>query len=93
MMVVKTSNGGPLNLRAEPNANGSVLARIPNGTKVTLSPHNEKWGKTTYNNKEGYVMLSYLTEEVVEKTITKDDLQKIYDSLKITLSTIESILK
>lgn len=92
-MIVKTSNNGPLNLRAEPNTNSPVLARIPNGTKVTLSPCNEKWGKTTYNDKEGYVMLSYLVEETVEKTITKDDLQKIYDSLKTTLTTIESVLK
>ena len=92
-MIVKTSNNGPLNLRTEPNANSPVLARIPNGTKVTIIPHNEKWGKTTYNDKEGYVMLSYLVEETVEKTITKDDLQKIYDSLKTTLATIESVLK
>jgi len=93
-MIVKTSNNGPLNLRAEPNTSSLVLARIPNGTKVTLSPYNEKWGKTTYNDKEGYVMLAYLVvEETVEKTITKDDLQKIYDSLKTTLTTIESILK
>ena len=90
MMYVNTENKGTLNLRAEPSTSSKVLAQIPYGTSLELSPKNEIWSKTTYNNIEGYVMNKFLSSE---SNITKADLQKIYNSLKSTLETIEKVLK
>ena len=89
-MYVNTENKGTLNLRAEPSTSSKVLAQIPYGTSLELSLKNEIWSKTTYNNIEGYVMNKFLSSE---SNITKADLQKIYNSLKSTLETIEKILK
>jgi len=91
-MYVNTENKGTLNMRAEPSTSGKVLARIPYGTELTLSPHNEIWGKTTYNDLDGYVMLKFLSTNN-PRAITKEDLQSIYVSLKECLSLIESVLK
>jgi uncharacterized protein YgiM (DUF1202 family) len=91
-MYVNTENKGALNLRAEPAISGKVLARIPYGTLLELRPKNETWSETTYNGITGYVMNKFLSTDL-SPTVTKADLQKIYNSLKSTLQTIESILK
>lgn len=88
-MYVSTSNGGPLNLRNAPS--GSVIGSIPNGTKLEVTIDGE-WAKTTYNGKEGYVKTSYLIATKTP-TVTKAQLEKIRDSLKSTLNTIEGVLK
>lgn len=91
-MYVNTENKGTLNLRAEPSSSSQVLARIPYGTSLELTPKNETWSKTKYNNIEGYVMNKFLSSEN-PLSITKSDIQKIYNSLKECLATIENILK
>ena len=90
-MYVKTDNKGTLNLRAEPFPTGKVLARIPYGTQLETFQINATWSKTTYNGEEGYVMNKFLVVSL--KQITKDDLQKIYNSLQEVLQTLEKILK
>ena len=87
---VNTPNQGTLNMRAEPSTTAKVLAQIPNGTKLEVGTITETWSEVTYNGIKGYVMNKYLGEN---KDISKADLQKIYDSLKSTLATIEKILK
>lgn len=88
-VYVKTANKGTLNLRVKPN--GTILAQIPYGTKLEAESEGE-WSKVTYNNKVGYVKSEFLSTSK-EKTITKNDLQQVYDSLSQTLKTIEKILK
>lgn len=90
IMYVSTANGGPLNLRNAPS--GSVIGTIPNGTKLEVTIDGD-WAKTTYNNKEGYVKASYLISTKGSATVTKAQLEKIRDSLKSTLNTIEGVLK
>ena len=87
---VNTPNQGTLNMRAEPSSAAKVLAQIPNGTQLEVQATTETWSEVTYNGNKGYVMNKYLGEN---KNISKTDLQKIYDSLKSTLATIEKILK
>ena len=72
------------------------MARIPNGAKVEAEKVNDSWSKVTYNNKTGFVVSDYLTEittTITQSTVSKADLQRIYNDLKAALSTIESILK
>ena len=90
-MKVQTNNGGTLNMRASADTSAHILMKIPNNTKVTVISQEDKWTKIKYNQKEGYVMTSYLVPNVNE--ITKDDLRTIYNSLKSTLAVIEKILK
>ncbi len=49
-----------LNLRAERNLRAAVLARIPNGTRVTLSQWGEEWCLVVYNGTTGYCSTDYL---------------------------------
>ena len=77
-------------MRAEPRKTAKILAQIPHKTQLEVEYVDSTWSKTTYNNKTGYIMTEYLSSG---KSITKSDLQQIYDSLKSTLSTIENILK
>ena len=88
-MVVKTDNGGTLNLRSAPG--GIVLSKIPNGTTLDVEVDGD-WAKTIYKSNTGYVMSKYLIS-VDSSSITKQQLQKIYESLKSTLKTIEEVLK
>ncbi len=88
-MYVSTS-GGTLNLRQNPN--GAVLAQIPNGTKLEVESYNKDWYKTTYNGKAGYVSAKFLKGETAS-TFDKADLQRIYNSLKETLTLIEGVMK
>jgi uncharacterized protein YgiM (DUF1202 family) len=88
-MYVSTS-GGTLNLRQSPN--GAILAQIPNGTKLEVESYNKEWYKTTYKDKTGYVSAKFLKGETTSP-IDKADLQRIYNSLKETLTLIEGVMK
>lgn len=90
-VYVKTNNGGTLNLRSAPNGT-NVLTKIPNGTAIE-APNGlgDEWTQVQYNSYTGYVMTKYLS--TATSTITKTDIQKIYDSLQQTLKVIEGVLK
>ena len=90
IMVVKTSNKGPLNLRASTSTSSKLLAAIPYGTKLDVTTVNANWYKTKYNNHEGYVMAQYMAN--VENTYDRSKLQAIYESLKETLNLIEKAM-
>lgn len=89
-VYVTTANKGTVNLREKPEKNGKILAQIPYNTKLEIEYHDSTWSKAVYNGKIGYIMTEFLSSG---KSITKSDLQQIYDSLKATLATIEKILK
>lgn len=88
---VNTNNGGTLNMRLSPSTNSKVLAQIPNGTKLEIEKYDTTWAKSTYQQNTGYIMLKFLSD--TNLSISKSDLQRIYNDLKTVLSTIESILK
>lgn len=92
-MQVTTGNHGTLNLRAQPTTSSSIIATIPYGAQVEAEKLNDTWSTVTYKNKSGYAMSKFLSDVSSASTITKADLQRVYDSLKSTLSIIESILK
>ena len=84
---VITENKGTLNMRDKPN--GKIIAQIPYKTQLEAERVDDTWSKVEYNNHVGYVMTKFLSSG---KSITKGDLQEIYNSLKQTLATIEKIL-
>lgn len=92
IMYVKTPNQGSLNMRDKPNTKGIVLKKIPNGTILEAKIDGD-WAKVTYDGETGYVMANYLTDQDTSVSVTKEDLQKVYDGLQAVLKTIENILK
>lgn len=88
---VHTANGGPLNLRTSTSTSSELLGTIPNGTRLEVEKINDTWFKTSYNNKEGYVMGKYLVD--ASASVSKEDLKRIYDSLSETLKLINEVLK
>ena len=92
IMYVKTPNQGTLNMRDKPNTKGMILKKIPNGTILEAKIDGD-WAKVTYSGETGYVMVNYLTDQDTSVSVTKEDLQKVYDGLQAVLKTIENILK
>lgn len=54
--------GGNLRIRAQPNIQSRIVARIPNGEKVSVLESGYKWDKVFYKNNIGYVYNTYLKE-------------------------------
>ena len=92
IMYVKTPNQGSLNMRDKPDTKSMVLKKIPNGTILEAKIDGD-WAKVTYSGETGYVMANYLTDQDTSVSVTKEDLQKVYDGLQAVLKTIENILK
>jgi len=90
IVYVETPNKGTVNMRAEPKKSAKVLAQIPYQTSLEVEYYDSTWSKAVYNGKTGYIMTEFLSSG---KSITKNDLQHIYNSLKQTLETIEKVLK
>lgn len=58
---VITTSGSPLRLRASASTDATVLASIPNGTKVTVSKSVSGWAFVAYNSYEGWVSTDFIT--------------------------------
>ena len=54
-----TASGG-LNLRDTPSSTGRVLVTIPKGTTVDLIQKQDRWYKTTYQSKTGWIYADYV---------------------------------
>ena len=89
-VFVDTANKGAVNMREEPRVTARILMQIPYKTSLEAEYVTSEWSKVTYDNKQGYIMTKFLSNG---KSITKSDLQQIYNSLKDTLAVIEKILK
>lgn len=57
---VVTTGGAPLRLRGYPGVNGAVLARIPNGSSVTVLGEWEGWYSVRYGDTLGYAAAAYI---------------------------------
>lgn len=62
LQKVVCTSGGNLRIRAQPNTQSRIVARIPNGEKVNILESGYKWDKVFYKNSIGYVYKSYLKE-------------------------------
>lgn len=56
---VKTK-GSVLNIRTEPSSDGSSLAKVPNGTPLTVTECIPGWAMVEYNSVKGWVNTAYL---------------------------------
>ena len=62
LQKVVCTSGSNLRIRAQPNTQSRIVARIPNGEKVSVLESGYKWDKVFYKNTIGYVYNSYLKE-------------------------------
>ncbi len=60
---VCTHDGVGVNLRASQSTSSTILAKIPEGTKVTISSVLSNWYKVSYGGKTGYIARGYLIDE------------------------------
>ena len=61
---VYTRNGKPLNVRAWPDLNSSLLGTLPNGTAINVNGYTSDytWAYIVFNGKTAYVMTQYLVD-------------------------------
>jgi predicted phage tail component-like protein len=74
-----STDGSGLNLRSSRSSSSRVLLSIPNGTALTITEISGGWGKTTYNNKTGYVYMSYVSAQNLVKDIQNFSLKETAD--------------
>lgn len=48
-------------MRSEPSKSGAILAKIPNGTVLTITGKNGDWYAASYAGKSGYVSAQYIS--------------------------------
>lgn len=58
--LVKTKNGGPLNLRPEPNTTSKVIAEIANGTTIEAKAAVKGWHQVKTSKGNGYMSEEYI---------------------------------
>ncbi len=56
-----TTSGSILNLRASADPTSQIIAKIPNGTVITVTEIVSGWAHTTYNTADGWVSAEFLT--------------------------------
>ena len=59
---VCTENGGSLNVRDYPGKKGSILGRIPNGSRLRILGEDGAWSEIDYDGTQGYVMTAFLAD-------------------------------
>lgn len=57
--IVRTQ-GGRLNVRAQPSTDAQVLGQLPNGTEITVTGQDGNWYLIQYNGLEGFVFGQYI---------------------------------
>ncbi len=70
---VACSNGGDLNLRESADIGSAFLAKIPYGTQLEIKEisADKAWGRTSYNGKKGWVMMSFLSSKAPDPANSK----------------------
>jgi N-acetylmuramoyl-L-alanine amidase len=58
---VATPNGGNVNLRSAPGTSAPVVARLPNGAKLTVYGSYQGWYAVAHNGHAGFVSAAYVT--------------------------------
>ncbi|MBL5771541.1 SH3 domain-containing protein [Bacillus sporothermodurans] len=77
---VEVDAGSSLNMRNKAATNGTIIAKLAKGAKVTVLSESNGWSKIQANGKTGYVSSKFLTDKKVQskpkektpaKTVTK----------------------
>ncbi|WP_066228881.1 SH3 domain-containing protein [Heyndrickxia sporothermodurans] len=77
---VEVDAGSSLNMRNKAATNGTIIAKLAKGAKVTVLSESKGWSKIQANGKTGYVSSKFLTDKKVQskpkektpaKTVTK----------------------
>jgi uncharacterized protein YgiM (DUF1202 family) len=89
--IVSTSNRGKLNVREAPSASARLVFQIPYGETVTVDNLTDEWTSIEYQNKTGYAKTEFI--KPVSTSVSKEDLQKIYNSLSECLATIKLVME
>ena len=58
--AVVSTQGGNLNLRSRPSTSASVIASLPNGTRVTVLGQWQDWATVAYQNLVGFAYMMYI---------------------------------
>lgn len=67
--VVKTA-GSVLNMRASANAESNIIAKIPNGTVLTVTKSVAGWAYVTYSSAKGWVSADFLVENTATTSVS-----------------------
>lgn len=59
---VKTNTGVILRLRSEPNTNSKVIAKMPQGSIITVLDTVNDWARVKYNGIEGWAYTKYMVK-------------------------------
>lgn len=62
-----------LNLRSNPSTSASVVATLPKNAVVTVTMADGKWAAVTYEGKNGYCSMDYLTVMPEETTVPEEE--------------------
>ena len=86
------ANGG-LNLREEPTASSTKLLTVPNGTILRITEIEKEgtyfWGKTTYEDKIGWVRLDYTVYQ--KATVSSIEITSLPEKINYTVGDSVSI--
>ena len=86
------ANGG-LNLREEPTASSTKLLTVPNGTILRITEIEKEgtyfWGKTTYEDKIGWVRLDYTVYQ--KATVSSIEITSLPEKINYTVGDSFSI--
>lgn len=58
--TVRTNTGAGLNLREQPDMNGTIIMAVKNGQQVTVLQKSSPWSRVKVGDKEGYMATQYL---------------------------------
>ncbi len=72
--VVKTA-GSVLNMRSAANADSEIIAKIPNGTVLTVSKSVAGWAYVTYSSAKGWVSADFLVENTATTAVSTSAVQ------------------
>lgn len=67
--IVKTA-GSVLNMRAAANAESDIIAKIPNGTVLTVTKSVAGWAYVTYSSAKGWVSADFLVENAATTSVS-----------------------
>lgn len=89
------ASGSTVNLRKTDTTSGTIIAKVPVGSAVTVEVDLGQWCKVTYNGKTGYMMSNYIEyngqSDETDGLIGPEDLQKIDAALKEIERQIDAI--
>lgn len=59
-MEVTAESGGTVNMRANPDKSGSIVAKVPLGTEIDVLAMDGEWATVMFEGLTGYMMAQYL---------------------------------